>query len=525
MAKNRLLLPLPQVFARAQASTGVGPLGLLALPAVLAATVLVPGCGVFGSERNWISDGAAVVRCTVAGKEYELAPLALELPAPPSPTGLYARVLDPMGLDDLGYERDRTVCASLEPPTDVELLEAETSVPALLEVRAQVAKDVQEFGECRCEVARRLDKHELIPACVGAAWKPECDVSDGEEVRMKKALEPLDDALAAAQVPLVHWRLAGVADRPQRFAKKPGTLVPRHSGGSEVYLRGAPVPRRRNHVLIEKLLEQHGVSAVVRQDSGTAILVVRVLGKQLVLDHFAYPNVEGQALSLLPHLDNAQVDRYVAMLEAPQAERKLALDRDRGTLVELDRAGLERVDAGLAIAARLGAGYNVDREEYELGPIVFDRVTFQVPFGTEGKVAEAKLRVSDEGQQWLAGLSKAPVVPGLPEVVASPVVPAFRPGGDDPGFLLRGRPPDTVWFAGVHAFVEILREIENVQPGSMEGTGRDWTLTIPSGPLPGEFETREGLKRLRERLSKTRHTLHGRLSADHGTLELTLSPK
>ncbi len=511
MGRREGLLPLRRVLPRLKAT-------------VLLAALSLTGCGLGKGDYRWIGEDAAVVRCTVSGANYTLPQLVMELPAPASPTGLYARVLDPTALDDLGFTRDRPVCASLEAPTDVELSAAEAALPALMQVRKEVAKQVRELGPCACEVARETGQRELLPKCVGRAWQPECEVKEFQRRDLAAALEPLEAALGKAEVPLMHWRLAGKTDRPGRFVARQSMLLPRHTGGSEVFRPGEPVAERLNHGLISALLQEEGVAAVVRQDGGKALLVVRVVsGDTLVFDHFAYPQVSPATIPLLPHLDNAQVDRYKAMLAAPSAERRLGLDPQDGTLIELDRAALERIDTGLALAAVLGSGYSAEGEEIVAPPAVFDRVTLLVPFGHEGNTVRGRMRLSDVGKAWVSGLGEAPLSPRLEELETPPVVANAKLGGPDPGFLVRGQPLDLIWFSGAQAWVEIMRAIELEAPGSVGGEGRQWTMKIPSGPLPGEFGTLPGLKRLRERLSKDRHTLSGTLKADE--LELGLAPR
>src|SRR5690606_32475359 len=63
---------------------------------------VVSGCGVGKGTPEWIGSNAAVVRCTVAGPNLELPRLFDELPSPALPTGLYARTMDPIALDQLG---------------------------------------------------------------------------------------------------------------------------------------------------------------------------------------------------------------------------------------------------------------------------------------------------------------------------------------------------------------------------------------------------------------------------------------
>jgi hypothetical protein len=473
-----------------------------------------------------VGDDAAVVRCVVAGKQYTLPPLLLELPAPETPTGLYARVLDPMALDDLGFERDEPACASLLPPTELELSDAKAQLPKLRQIRAEVSEDPRVQDVCACESARKLQRQHLLPGCVGLAYQAQCSASEDSVGKVQRALGPLEKALGDTKIPLVHWRLAGPTDRPEYFVKHHSSLLSRHSGGSEVYLQASKIPERLNHVLVRSLMEEEGVQAVIRQDSGRALLVVRVLSGALILDHFAYPPVSEDIAPLLPHLDNAQVDRYRAMLALPQVERRLGLDPKQGSLTELDRDGLERVDMGLIMASALGKRYDQDAETRDLPLLIFDRASSQVPFGFEGERVVARLQLTEEGKTWLGALGSDSLPGALASLPASENTPSFSAAAQDTGFVSRGRASDYFWFAGTHVFIDIVRAIENANPGSLLGTGTAWELTLPSGPLPGDFKnTPKDLQRLRERLSKRAHQLTVNVDSQAGAVDVTLSPR
>ena len=74
-------------------------------------------------------------------------------------------------------------------------------------------------------------------------------------------------------------------------------------------------------------------------------------------------------------------------------------------------------------------------------------------------------------------------------------------------FVLRGRPVEQLGFAGASAVQRILHAIELAAPGSVSGDIDEFTVTLPSGPLPGGFDSRPGIEALRERLSITPHRL------------------
>ena len=86
--------------------------------ACLAGALALWGLGCGGGElaTRWVPAEAAMVRCTTAGRD-RMPPVLLDLPLPSVPTGLLARQLDPMALDDMGFEREQPVCAALLEPS------------------------------------------------------------------------------------------------------------------------------------------------------------------------------------------------------------------------------------------------------------------------------------------------------------------------------------------------------------------------------------------------------------------------
>jgi hypothetical protein len=462
------------------------------------------GCGPPRADA-WIDEDAAVVWCALAGRSEEAPALLRELPLPELPTGLYASGLDGGALVDLGFTPGAAVCASLVAPRELELVEAESGLRELVAARDRVAREAAAEGECACEVARRLGKPELVPGCMDQAWRPACEVGDGDLWRLKAIVAPLEELLARTPVPMLHWRVVGAADRPGRFAEHPGPLLGRHPGGSEVFLRGEVVPDRLNHRLVSGLLAHDDVVAVVRQDRGAALLVVRVVGGEiLVLDLFARTTPAPELAPLLAQLDNLQVDRYVAALARPDVARRLGADPRTATVVELDAVAWARIEAGRTIAAG-----RPDRGSGGEEP-AFVRVTLSQPRRVVGDAdpdpehVHATLRASVSGASWLdalvaGGWAAAPPDRGPP-----------------------GRPGAAVWFTGGAAFLGLVQGIERAIPGSLTGSPRSWTLDLPTGPLPAGLAGDDPqLAALRERLSKDPHRLVGRIDVDVVELELS----
>lgn len=493
---------------------------------------LLTSCGVRKGTPDWVPHDAAVVRCTIAGPNLRLPKLFDEIPTPAVPTGLLARNMDPIALDDLGYERDRPVCASLQTPSAQELDHAAKAIAELDEIRSVVSKSLRELGRCRCTYARALDATGLVPGCLEKPTDPSCEVEADEIEAMRTILEPLENKLARTEVPRVHWRLSGRTDRVGRFVAKRNELIARHPGGSEVYVPNAPLPPKQGARLVRALLDVEGVVAVVRQDSGRALLVVRELDDELILDHFAYPDFGGRpptsVHALLPYFDDLQASRYREALAPPATPRQLLLKAKKGYLIELDRAALERIDRAAIIAAEFAQlPYDESREVRELPPLLVDRVALQVPYGTDGEVLKAKLRLTEDGRRWLdavKGMKMSQSLITLGQLEQPPRFEAARPRSEDM-FLLRGQPIEGLLFAGPTALPQVLAAVEIAAPGSVRGKTDDWKVELPSGFMPGEFPTRQGLALLRERLSLRPHELEGERVDKGRALLLELAPE
>ncbi|MBV1857887.1 MAG: hypothetical protein KUG77_05700, partial [Nannocystaceae bacterium] len=124
-----------------RAEPGIGALTVLG--------ALLMGCGADPGALGWIDARASVVRCTSAGRD-RMPPVLLDVPAPEPPRGLYARMLDPMALDDLGFERDSVACAMLLPAEP----DIGGSIDALMSVRAKAGRAaVSAGGFCACAVS------------------------------------------------------------------------------------------------------------------------------------------------------------------------------------------------------------------------------------------------------------------------------------------------------------------------------------------------------------------------------------
>jgi hypothetical protein len=252
-----------------------------------------------------------------------------------------------------------------------------------------------------------------------------------------------------------------------------------------------------------------------------------------VLDHFAHGDPVGlnrkQASdlhALLGYFDDAHLAWFRAALAPPDSVRELQADPRDGYLIELDHAALERIDRAMLVMTTLGgASYDEAVEQRSGPPLLVDRLTLQVPFGSEGERLVARLRLNDEGRLWFAGAEGLELRDAITGLGAIEQTPVFEPAAPGYPFVLRGRPLEQVLFAGPSAGPKLLAAIEAQVPGSLEGEADDFEVQVPSGPLPGGFESRAGTAELREKLTLEPHRLCGALVERGRVLALELVPE
>lgn len=506
---------------RRSSTPGAGWVATLALLASAA-------CGGGELATRWVPPEAAVVRCTTAGR-HRMPPVLLDLPLPAIPTGLLARQLDPMALNDMGFEREHPVCASLARPSGETLESARSEVTSLLGTYRQTgARARAELGRCACDVARAADVAGLLAPCHDEPHRESCEPTPAQVERARAVVEPLLAALADTPVPRLHWRVAGRSDRPGWMAQRLTELLPRYTGGATVFRPGQAVPSRHNHALIRRLLDVPGVVAVLRLDGGRKVLVIRELDGAQVLDLLSFPPIAPELMPLLPFIDEHRAQDVVAALARPSTAWTPPLPLSRGNLAFVDRAGLRAVDAlVLAVAPLAGAGKAPSvLPPASVDPLV-DAVTLQADFGTKGKVLRARLQLSEAGRQWAQTLTEAQLGPqlellGLP-FEAPPLAPAVDGDVDLPFY--RG-PTDRLVLDGLPRAPAFLRSLEMLHPNSVRGTLTEWDVTLPPGAIapggtvPPPLELRDWA----ERVAAQPYRLRSSLDAARQTLEFELEP-
>jgi len=482
------------------------------------------GCGPDRGPAHFIGERSAVVQCTRSGP-HAMPPVWAGLPVPAPPSGLYAGSMDAISLDDLGFERDAVVCAMLSAPPAEAVENLGANIEALSRTRAEAGRlAMQAAGRCTCDTAGALGLRALIRTCMDTPTLGQCD-RQAHAGAVADALRPLQTQLAQTPPPLLHWRVAGRSDRPGWFADHLGALLPKYEGGSKVFLRGQGVPRRHNHELLRRLLESEGVVAVVRQGAGQAVVVVRELGRWLVIDRFAYPEIDGKNVAMLAHWDNAQADAIVRLLAAPEPLRALALAPGEGSLVEIDRGLLQTVDRLIEAVGPLAPG----RAEVPAPTLEskVDRITVQAPFGRDGRELTILLALSGAGQRWADGVTGDRLTPTLEELALLPEAPA--PGepqvGRPPGFLLRGTPALTQGFEGIEHAGWIFKRIDMEFPGTVGGVGTEWAFALPQSDLSGVFGKDLAFEGLRGEFVKRPYRMTATFEDDRKRMRFALTPK
>jgi hypothetical protein len=448
----------------------------------------------------------------------------LGMPIPAPPLGLYARGLDPIALDQLGYARDHVVCAALHASGDDPRSNA-SGVAELVALVRSTSLAVQRIGgACTCDTAFALGLRELVSVCRDRPAKRECTGQENA-AEIRAALEPVVQALERTRVDMVHWRLAGKTDRKGVFAENLADLLPRYPKGSTVFKRGQPPTGRGAPQLMERLIGLPDVQAVVTQEGGEAFVIVREVGDALVLDHFSYGISVATQTGLLASLGKAHIDSIVAALEPPARRVAFAVDPARGNFVELDRPALERLDdQRIGLAPLAGAVYDREREHRVEPPLLVDHVAIQAPFGHDGMWMKAVLNLTVEGRAWAAELGEKPLSATLEELRLPGGAHEFVAGGRVPdSFYVRGTLTDRMVFFGLDALVTAISTLTLEYPNAVNGTVSHWRFEFPRLQIeaPQRSDPYAGLI---EALRGRPYRIEATFEASPRTLTLTAKP-
>lgn len=486
-------------------------------------------CGGGELATRWVGPDPAMVRCTTAGRDL-MPPILLDLPVPAIPTGLLSRQLDPMALNDMGFERDQPVCAALMQPAPERVAAARDELAGLLQEYGRAGAQARaRLGRCVCEVARTAEVVALLAPCHQEPFRAECEPTPAQIDEVRAVVAPLQAALASTPVARLHWRVAGRSDRPGWMVRRMADLLPRHPGGTTVFQLGQPIPKRDNHVLLQRLLEMPGTEAVLRLDGGRSVLVIRQLDGAQVLDWVSFPAVDPKLVPLLPFIDEARAQDVVDALAQPASAWRPPLALDQGNLVHLDRAGLRAVDSLLLAMATLAGHSEAPAALPALAtdPLV-DAVTLQAELGAGGKRLRAHLRLSEAGLQWAQTLPDALLGSDI-EALGLPLEPGPRAPSLDVelDFVAHALPPERLALGGLERMPGLLRKLEMHHPSSVQGRLDAWDVSLPPGAVApgGTVAPPLELRAWAERVGAERYRLRASFDAPRQFLDLVLAPE
>lgn len=309
---------------------------------------MVTGCAPKDVTPAWIDDNTAYLRCETVGDESG-ASTTLQGMTPPNlklPSGFYVGDMQKSALTVAGFAKGSVACAMMVAPRSSLLVESKSSLLALAKERRELAAMMGPQRPCACESLYEQGLRGLLAACESAPLDRNClgkpQGSPAWDTQVRKVRAQIQET----RVPLRHWRLVGRSGNDKGWERNYPRLLGAFKGGSEVFLRRKPVSAGKNRALVQALLGEPGVVAVVRQDQGQALLVVRVLPRdQLVFDYFSYPTTLDASTRLRALLDNANIETFKEALAPPQHPRSWASRGKSQRGWGWSRPALTRVDA------------------------------------------------------------------------------------------------------------------------------------------------------------------------------------
>ena len=489
-------------------------LGLLAAASVAACA---PGRGTPG----WLPGDAPHVRCVVAGP-HRIQPIFAEVPAPPLPTGLYARGMDPMALASLGYTRDHVVCAAVY-PTPADTGDDPEAVEALAAAHDEASRRVAAGpqGACACDAARRLGVDALVAGCERRPVAPRCADDEASLAALRAFEADLSRRVAGVTIPWVHVRMAGRTDRPGWFARHATKLLARHPGPSDVFLPGQALGDDLALAFVRNALAAEGVVAVVRQDLGRAFLVVRELDGVLLLDHFAYPTLPARRRGLVRLWERENPQVLARALGRPAEGLVYDHDPRTASVFVVDVPRLAALDRHVAVAYGLEGRASAARAVVDDRPDpLSDRVVVLAPFGRDGNELRARMTLSEAGRVWAQTLPEGPASPTLTELGMPPVL--VRPP-EGVSLLFTGTCAEAWYAHGPKLAGPRLAALERGAPGAVGGTFDEVRIEVPAPPASWQ-PCDEPTRRLLARLSARPHRLEASFDPPRAHLDVVLRP-
>lgn len=277
-------------------------------------------------ERAWIDDNTAYLRCERSGLVQESEKKEWSLPQIEIPAGFYVGQMNGAWLEQAGFERESVVCAALQAPKSSTMVQAQSSLRRIREAWSDLqrgfAQALEQGNPCGCEELYQAGLRGLYSDCLEVPTRPACVEQSRRKSLLSSKIKALDAQMHKLELPTIHWRMVGRSSGSKAWLRNYPSLLGAVKGGSEVFARGRALPPGAHRPLVEALLKESAVIAVVRQRGGRAFLVVREFSDgRMVMDYFAYHKTLGLPRELYARLDNARIDSLRQAL-APSANAR-----------------------------------------------------------------------------------------------------------------------------------------------------------------------------------------------------------
>lgn len=505
---------------------------LVRLGSWMGCAAVVGGCQTADPSSNLIDDDTAYLRCaqvrpSQSDRDSEPVPPNLAIPA-----GFYVGDLQPASLALAGFAQDANVCVGLQAPTSAVLVKAKSELLRLAQAKEALALGLQEHAACGCEALYLKGLRATFKRCAAQQLDTACLNKLKVRNPLAREIETFERQIEATVAVPRHWRMVGRAGGKKGWMKNYPRLLGALRGGSEVFLRRRAVKAGKNKALIEALLKEPGVTAVVRQSGGRALLVVRYLRKgALVFDYFEHLEDPNVSVGLLNKLDNANISTYRAALEIPKHPKRWPARGEQTLGWGWQLQALSRLDAAQEVMSYLGrAPYDKDKEIWRhpvalaqsgwvqrkdeadawvwsmtlqdvdpavLGEDLFARKKLEQwswpRFVAADRRRDFPLRASAWGQGWIYALSSLPA-----RAVNAAAQQTGTIEASEPGFVYRWEshelPTKNVSSPEAHAFFAQLRKHAGAwtwAPGPQAGQAR-LTLKVDKSTKPAPARPSRG---------------------------------
>lgn len=452
-----------------------------------------------------------------------------DLGVPMPPVGSFANTMQPRIFRELGFGFGTRICAAAIVPSSTQI--EDQALAAADVVKAEHAFNAL-LDSCGCTLIKELGQIHRAPVCISKRTRRDCpDLSD-RSAQIDDALAEFDAALAA-QRPRLHWRVVGTLGKSGRFAVMAQTRLDWLEFPGKISTREKNATGDADDPLVQQMLGEEGVVAVIRQGHGHAILVVREIGDALIFDYFeqlADPKRWGGDWGSLdqdflgaPTTAALALPAKGASMEAQFAELPGDVLTPRGEsqgLIHLDHGRLDDLDL-LMMAARRMADfrYNEPAEKSSRDALVADVLTLV----WKERELHGRLRLTSEGQSWWGPAQGGETVVQHALSRATPrEAYSFQAGGRHE-FILRGTQLERALFDSLRGFPGVLGAIFSSDASAITGDPEDFEVKLAPGEVASGLDTTPGLQFLRTHLSLVRHKLDVHVNLELGYAEFELS--